>query len=133
MLQRLRLWMIWGFPLNVVPNSVSMTTYEPWPSFNDKSWTPYPDLNDKTWTPYPYFNDKSWTPYPSFSDNRHEDFQEKGEKRGKSTFLKIFIMFIVILRWFYIIYLKMSRQCRVPLSQAEQKSIPKRHYSPYFF
>ena len=95
--------------------SVSMTSYGPWPSFNDKSWTPYPDLNDNTWTPYPYFNDKSWTPYPSFSDNRHEDFQEKGKKRGKSTFLKIFIMFIVILRWFYVIYVKMSRQCRVPL------------------
>ena len=44
-------------------------------------------------------------------------------KRVKLTNLKTFTMF-VILRWFYIIYLKMSRQCRVPLSQAEQKSIP---------
>ena len=75
-----------------------MTSYGPWPSFNDKSWTPYPDLNDKTWTPYPYFNDKSWTPYPSFSDNRHEDFQEKGEKRVKSSFLQNFHHVYVILR-----------------------------------
>ena len=90
MFQRLRQWIIWGFLLKVDPNSVSMTSYGPWPSFNDKSWTPYPDLNDKTWTPYPYFNDKSWTPYPSFSDNRHEDFQEKGEKKGEIDFFQNF-------------------------------------------
>ena len=61
--------MIWGFPLKVDPNSVSMTSYGPWPSFNDKSWTPY----------------------PSFSDNRHEDFQEKGEKKGEMDFFSKFL------------------------------------------
>ena len=42
-------------------------------------------------------------------------FMEKVKKRVKLTFFKIFTMFIVILRWFYVIYVKTSWQCRVPL------------------
>ena len=42
-------------------------------------------------------------------------FKKKFKKGVKTIFLKIFTMFIVILRCFYIIYVEMSRQCRVPL------------------
>ena len=31
-----------------------------------------------------------WTPYPTFSDNRHDDFQEKGEKKGEIDIFKNF-------------------------------------------
>ena len=31
-----------------------------------------------------------WTPYPTFSDNRHEDFQEKGKKKGEIEFFQNF-------------------------------------------
>ena len=43
-------------------------------------------------------------------------FKKKFKKGTKTNFFKIFTMFIVILRCFYIIYVKMSYQCRVPLS-----------------
>ena len=43
-------------------------------------------------------------------------FKKKFKKGVKTIFLKIFTMFIVILRCFYIIYVEMSRGCRVPLS-----------------
>ena len=41
-------------------------------------------------------------------------FKKKFKKGTKTNFFKIFTMFIVILRCFYIIYVKMSYQCRVP-------------------
>ena len=42
-------------------------------------------------------------------------FKKKLKKGGETIFLKNFTMFIVILRCFYIIYVEMSHQCRVPL------------------
>ena len=42
-------------------------------------------------------------------------FKKKFKKGTKANFFKIFTMYIVILRYFYIIYVKMSYQCRVPL------------------
>ena len=43
-------------------------------------------------------------------------FKKKLKKEAENDFLKIFTMFIVIQRCFYIIYVEMSRRCRVPLS-----------------
>ena len=43
-------------------------------------------------------------------------FKKKFKKWTKTDFFKILTMFIVILRCFYITYVKMSYQCRVPLS-----------------
>ena len=45
-------------------------------------------------------------------------FKKKFKKRDEKIFFKIFTMFIVILRCFYIIYVKMSYQCRVPLRES---------------
>ena len=56
-------------------------------------------------------------------------FKKKLKKRTKTNFFKIFTMFIVILRCFYVIHIKMYYQCRVPLSLFE---IPvKPHQAPF--
>ena len=50
-------------------------------------------------------------------------FKKKFKKGMKTIFFKIFVMFKfnVILRCFYVIYVKMSYQCRVPLSLSSKR------------